>query len=168
MRDPAIQKEPNLMKSVEKAKQFYNADTYTHAFVKRFSLCAQMFKSSLLVQKRRRFYRFKLKLKFEINTRSVARLKLRSKVIGTFGLIGTPMYLSGMYPEQMKQLCGYLPVVNFTNILQAAFYANSLLTKNTNTNCKCRKAAIDTFIQKSARKMLTPGIQKKMICESVL
>ena len=40
-------------------------------------------------------------------------------------------------------------VVNFTNILHEAFAPVSLCQKRTNLNCKYKKAAQKTFIQKS-------------------
>ena len=43
----------------------------------------------------------------------------------------------------------WTPVVNFTKILQAAFAPISLSQKNTNLQCKYRKAAVKTFVKKN-------------------
>ncbi len=45
------------------------------------------------------------------------------------------------------------PVVNFTNILQAAFVLISLCQKMTNLNCEQIIAAQNTFVQKAASKV---------------
>jgi len=54
-----------------------------------------------------------------------------------------------------KMLVIKTSVVDFTNLLQAAFALISLCQKITNTNCKALKFI---FIQKSARKMLMKQI----------
>ena len=45
-------------------------------------------------------------------------------------------------------------MVNFTNILQAAFEPISLRQKSTYLKCKYRKAAQKTFVRKFAHKIL--------------
>jgi hypothetical protein len=58
-------------------------------------------------------------------------------------------------------LMKFTPVVNFTNILKAAFWTKNFHQKNTNTFCKQRKATQNTFKQKAPYKMmvkLTPVV----------
>jgi hypothetical protein len=47
-----------------------------------------------------------------------------------------------------------LPVVNFTNILHAAFALIILRQKSTNLKCKFKNATLKTFVQNAMHKML--------------
>ena len=48
------------------------------------------------------------------------------------------------------KLIKFTPIVDFTNILRAAFAPFSLCQKTTNPNCMYKKAAKNTFIRKSS------------------
>ena len=61
---------------------------------------------------------------------------------------------STFYVEISKFPSSSPSLVNFTNILRTAFAPISLRQKSTNLQYKYRKAALKTFEQKAARKML--------------